>query len=77
MVLFGPKADVVAQIGGDAGAACCRVGKRCCSGSCCPLASDQNWGAASTQLVHALMDEHALAILRLIGMPRICRSNWR
>jgi hypothetical protein len=30
-----------------------------------PVASDQNWGAASTQLVHALMDEHALAIIAL------------
>jgi ABC-type branched-subunit amino acid transport system substrate-binding protein len=30
-----------------------------------PIASDQNWGAASTQLVHALMDEHALAIIAL------------
>ena len=30
-----------------------------------PVASDQNWGAASTRLVHALMDEHALAILAL------------
>lgn len=27
--------------------------------------SGQNWGAASTQLVHALMDEHALAIIAL------------
>jgi branched-chain amino acid transport system substrate-binding protein len=27
--------------------------------------SDQNWGAASTQLVHALIDEHALAIVAL------------
>jgi phosphoribosylcarboxyaminoimidazole (NCAIR) mutase len=27
--------------------------------------SDQNWGAAATQLVHALMDEHALAIIAL------------
>jgi phosphoribosylcarboxyaminoimidazole (NCAIR) mutase len=27
--------------------------------------SDQNWGAASTQLVHALMNEHALAIVAL------------
>jgi ABC-type branched-subunit amino acid transport system substrate-binding protein len=27
--------------------------------------SDQNWGAASTQLVHALMDEHALAIVAM------------
>jgi branched-chain amino acid transport system substrate-binding protein len=30
-----------------------------------PIDSNQNWGAASTQLVHALMDEHALAILAL------------
>jgi ABC-type branched-subunit amino acid transport system substrate-binding protein len=30
-----------------------------------PVASDQNWGAASTELVHALMDEHALAIVAL------------
>ena len=30
-----------------------------------PVASDQNWGAASTQLVHALMDEHALAVIAL------------
>jgi branched-chain amino acid transport system substrate-binding protein len=29
------------------------------------VASDQNWGAASTQLVHALMDEHSLAIIAL------------
>ena len=30
-----------------------------------PINSDQNWGAASTQLVHALEDEHALVILAL------------
>ncbi|MGH9564018.1 MAG: ABC transporter substrate-binding protein, partial [Terracidiphilus sp.] len=30
-----------------------------------PIESSQNWGAASTQLVHALMDGHALAILAL------------
>ena len=30
-----------------------------------PVESGQNWGAASTQLVHALMDEHALAIVAL------------
>jgi phosphoribosylcarboxyaminoimidazole (NCAIR) mutase len=29
------------------------------------VASDQNWGAASTQLVRALMDDHALAIVAL------------
>jgi adenine/guanine phosphoribosyltransferase-like PRPP-binding protein len=30
-----------------------------------PVESGQNWGAASTQLVHVLMDEHALAIVAL------------
>ena len=30
-----------------------------------PVESGQSWGAASTQLVHALMDGHALAILAL------------
>jgi len=30
-----------------------------------PIESKQNWGTASTQLVHALMDQHALAIIAL------------
>jgi ABC-type branched-subunit amino acid transport system substrate-binding protein len=30
-----------------------------------PIDSKQNWGAASTQLVHELMDEHAVAIVAL------------
>jgi branched-chain amino acid transport system substrate-binding protein len=30
-----------------------------------PIESAQSWGTASTQLVHALMDTHALAILAL------------
>ena len=30
-----------------------------------PIDSGQNWGAASTQLVHDIMDEHALAIVAL------------
>jgi len=30
-----------------------------------PIESGQNWGAASTQLVHALMDNHAVAIIAL------------
>ena len=30
-----------------------------------PVESEQNWGAASTQLVHALTDQHALAIVAL------------
>jgi branched-chain amino acid transport system substrate-binding protein len=30
-----------------------------------PVESDQNWGAASTQLVRALMDQHAVAVIAL------------
>ncbi len=30
-----------------------------------PVNSDQQWGAASTQLVHALWDEHAFAVIAL------------
>jgi len=30
-----------------------------------PVESSQNWGAASTQLVHALMDEHVLGVVAL------------
>lgn len=67
VVLFGPHAnevarqtEVAAELDSPAGGAT--------SGSAwklIPIASDQNWGAASTQLVHALMDEHALAIVAL------------
>jgi hypothetical protein len=64
VVLFGPKATEVAespemQTELAFGAAKGRAWKLL------PVASDQNWGAASTQLVHALFDEHALAILAL------------
>ena len=64
VVLFGPKAAEVAespevQAELASGAAKGRAWKLL------PVASDQNWGAASTQLVHALMDEHALAIVAL------------
>jgi len=64
VILFGQKAaeiaqslEMQAQI--EAGAAQGSTWKLV------PIASDQNWGAASTQLVHALMDEHALAIIAL------------
>jgi len=64
VVLFGPDAEVAArsaemqaQLRGAAGQGA--------EWTLLPVASDQNWGAASTQLVHALMDEHALAILAL------------
>lgn len=59
VVLFGPNAAKVAQSQ--------EVRDELTSShwTLLPVASDQNWGAASTQLVHALMDEHALAILAL------------
>ncbi|MGA7242473.1 MAG: ABC transporter substrate-binding protein [Terracidiphilus sp.] len=64
VVLFGPHADAVAQ------SAVMQAQLRGAIGpgrqwTLLPVASDQNWGAASTQLVHALVDEHALAILAL------------
>ena len=63
-MLFGPHADAVAQ------SAEMQAQLRGAIGpgrqwTLLPVASDQNWGAASTQLVHALVDEHALAILAL------------
>ena len=63
VVLFGPHADDGCAVAGDAGAAS-RCSRRA-QWTLLPVASDQNWGAASTQLVHALMDEHALAIVAL------------
>jgi ABC-type branched-subunit amino acid transport system substrate-binding protein len=64
VVLFGPKAAEVAALPEvlaalTFGAAKGRPWKLL------PVDSDQNWGAASTALVHALMDEHALAIVAL------------
>ncbi len=64
MVLFGPHADVVAQ-SAEMQAQLRGVAAQGVRWTLLPVASDQNWGAASTQLVHALMDEHALAILAL------------
>src|ERR1017187_4868899 len=62
VVLFGPKAAQVAQSPEvqaelSAGAAKWQAWKLL------PVASDQNWGAASTLLVHALLDKHPLAIV--------------
>ncbi len=64
VVLFGPRAGEVAQsaevqqelqVGAPHGR----------TWQLLPVESGQNWGAASTTLVHALMDEHALAIVAL------------
>ena len=64
VVLFGPRAVEVArspevQAELEFGAAKGRPWKLL------PVESDQNWGAASTALVQALMDQHALAIVAL------------
>jgi ABC-type branched-subunit amino acid transport system substrate-binding protein len=62
VVLFGAQASKVAQSAevqralSSSGAVSWRL---------LPVDSSQNWGTASTQLVHALMDEHALAIVAL------------
>jgi ABC-type branched-subunit amino acid transport system substrate-binding protein len=61
VVLFGPHAAEVA-LSPEVQAALTAKGREW---RLLPVASDQNWGAASTQLVHALMDEHALAIVAL------------
>jgi ABC-type branched-subunit amino acid transport system substrate-binding protein len=55
IVLFGPRASEVAANLKQAGGAPALVA----------VESGQNWGMASTQLVHALMDEHALAVVAL------------
>ncbi len=59
IVLFGPHAaDVAAsaEVRRALGAEMWRV---------IPVESGQNWGVAATQLVHALEDEHALAVVAL------------
>ena len=64
VVLFGPKAAGIAQSPEILAA----LRAKAPNGEqwiVLPVESGQNWGAASTQLVHALMDEHALAIVAL------------
>ena len=61
VVLFGPHAGDVAA----SAAVVSQVGGGPPAWKLLPVASDQNWGAASTQLVKALEDEHALAIIAL------------
>ena len=60
VVLFGPKAASIAQ-SADVRASLGAAGRL----ELIPIESDQNWGTASTQLVHALIDEHALAVVAL------------
>jgi hypothetical protein len=64
VILFGAHAREVAQSAEMQAALKAGAGKGS-KWTLLPVDSDQNWGAASTQLVHALMDEHALAIVAL------------
>ena len=64
VVLFGPHAEEVAK--SEEMQPQLRVGSgQSAEWKLLPVASDQSWGAASTQLVRALEDEHALAIIAL------------
>jgi ABC-type branched-subunit amino acid transport system substrate-binding protein len=63
VILFGPKAVEIAQSAPMQSAlATAPKGQQW---KLIPIESGQNWGAASTVLVHALMDERALAIVAL------------
>lgn len=63
VVVFGPQAGMVAQSADVQQAIRAEAFAR--AWVLVPVASDQNWGAASTGLVRALIDGHALAILAL------------
>ncbi len=63
VVLFGAQASEAAQSPDVQKALAAATGVS--SWKLLPIDSRQNWGATSTQLVHALMDEHALAIVAL------------
>ena len=64
VVLFGPKAVEIAQLP-EVRAELASAALKGREWKLEPVASDQNWGVASTQLVHALMEDHALAIVAL------------
>ncbi|MDR3772820.1 MAG: ABC transporter substrate-binding protein [Terracidiphilus sp.] len=64
LVLFGPRAAEIAQ-SSEVAAALAAGSAQGPKWILEPVESAQNWGVASTALVHALMDEHALAIVAL------------
>ncbi len=64
VVLFGPRAAEIAR-SPEVAAALTAGAAQGRGWTLLPVESGQNWGAASTALVHALMDEHALAIVAL------------
>jgi branched-chain amino acid transport system substrate-binding protein len=63
IVLFGPRAAEIARTPEMVTVLAGAPGGR--MWTLLPVESAQNWGAASTELVHALMDEDALAIVAL------------
>ncbi len=63
VVVFGPEAASVAQSAETLAALAAFPSAQ--PWDLVPVDSNQNWGAASTQLVHALFDQHALAIVAL------------
>jgi branched-chain amino acid transport system substrate-binding protein len=64
VVLFGPRASEIAK-SDELSAELGIKAQDAQQWIALPVDSDQNWGAASTQLVHALMDDHAVAIVAL------------
>ncbi len=64
VIVFGPQAAAIAQ-STEIRAALVDAKPSAHNWDLIPVDSAQNWGAASTQLVHALIDQHALAILAL------------
>ncbi len=64
VILIGPGASAIAQ-SPEMLAALNSVTSHAGTWTLLPIESKQNWGTASTQLVHALMDEHAQAIVAL------------
>ena len=64
VVLFGPRAEAVSASLALKGQQALEMPNNT-RWELLPITSDQSWGVASTQLVHALWDQHALAILAL------------
>ena len=64
LILFGPDAAKVA-ISPEVAAALAAISPQDRVWTVLPIESGQNWGAASTALVRALMNDHALAIIAL------------
>jgi branched-chain amino acid transport system substrate-binding protein len=64
VILFGPRAAEIAQ-SPEVQTELASTARKGQAWKLLPVESGQNWGAASTALVHALMDEHALAMVAL------------